>query len=888
MTRPDLRQLLPTLDYKAKNRVGRPLWKFMKVSEDSQGNPTHPQTTGIEYLERIFKFEINGQRPLLIPLGGIDGKNPGFKDWQKYSYSLEHLQHNYDQGGSIGFRPLSLSLVIVDLDKCQGLDLVSHPQVKPILGEFMSQNAFLGLIQSKRGYHLYYEWNYGDFTDSTVQNPVSINVLPRRGQSFAGDIRHQTGQIKLANLKAFWETIQRIDPENPKIFDIEFWSNPSVSVIADKSTVAAKVIQEYPQPFSWNTISKQVEDLIKDPNAEGARHSTLMEIGRNIRKFQYQGAFSIEELQILEFKHLNWCREHAIQPIFIKEPERYSKELSSMCEESWHFIDEAVAKRENLLLPEVIPAIIARYIDPFKNLRIPYFIRSQDDWTKFPVTFIKRVISENGVMPLLFRRRGLEGVWKVSWDNDLQDAMWIEVSNQALTAMIGRLFRFLQKGELKGEQVWREAKIEKSFTSEMFSEADLHVLISDEYEFLSYRPILTTKGNILNKTGAYSSHHAILRIDKSNRVNLPSNLSHKVASEALVRLKSYFNQIYFDTTDNRQNTYIIATLSALLMIGARTAFKGSVPAIMIEASQINSGKTFLADLIHRIALWQSQPIITPEEGTRGVEELRKQVDTRLYAGQQHLFIDNLPESMGRLSSSSIAGLITAGEGFFRMRILGKSMDFKAPRGLTIIVTANNPLFSTDLARRFIRIKLDTNLENPMYVKFETSAQSLHQSIESNRVQNLTDIYTIVQAFRESKPEVELQMSSGFETFDEIRKIMIWICGVDPGYYLSEEVLSNQPEREILEELYPNLVTHFQGQPFTTETLCSLIEKHNPRNLYGMEPSSNNLESKIAEQLRRLKASEDVRVMGSRMGRHWKGKTFGGLKLVIIGRKWQII
>jgi putative DNA primase/helicase len=136
----------------------------------------------------------------------------------------------------------------------------------------------------------------------------------------------------------------------------------------------------------------------------------------------------------------------------------------------------------------------------------------------------------------------------------------------------------------------------------------------------------------------------------------------------------------------------------------RDMIEGPTPGHLIEAPSPGSGKTILA-----------QTALIPGLGTRWgtlpeaftEEEWRKRITATLLHGSPAFVIDNVtqPLKSGVLSSAITAPIWTD-------RVLGASANVQLPVQVIWVATGNNPELSSEMSRRFIRIRIDPGVERP--------------------------------------------------------------------------------------------------------------------------------------------------------------------------------
>ena len=89
------------------------------------------------------------------------------------------------------------------------------------------------------------------------------------------------------------------------------------------------------------------------------------------------------------------------------------------------------------------------------------------------------------------------------------------------------------------------------------------------------------------------------------------------------------------------------------------------------------------------------------------DEWRKRITAQLREGHAVILIDNVTRP---LDSGVLAAALTAT--MWTDRLLGKNETVRVPVRCVWLVTANNPVVSTELARRFVRIRLDPKVDRP--------------------------------------------------------------------------------------------------------------------------------------------------------------------------------
>lgn len=145
-------------------------------------------------------------------------------------------------------------------------------------------------------------------------------------------------------------------------------------------------------------------------------------------------------------------------------------------------------------------------------------------------------------------------------------------------------------------------------------------------------------------------------------------------------------------------------VALFLLPFVRDLIAGPTPLHLIEAPTMGSGKGLLTDALLLPALGEAPASMT--EATTD-EEWGKVITSNLLAAPTAIVIDNLNR---KLASGKLAAALTATE--FSDRILGKSEQVALPVRCVWAATANNPMLSTEISRRCIRIRIEPKDDRP--------------------------------------------------------------------------------------------------------------------------------------------------------------------------------
>lgn len=145
-------------------------------------------------------------------------------------------------------------------------------------------------------------------------------------------------------------------------------------------------------------------------------------------------------------------------------------------------------------------------------------------------------------------------------------------------------------------------------------------------------------------------------------------------------------------------------ISLLLLPFARDLITGPTPNHLVESPTPGSGKGLLVDATLRISLGHV-PIIAQ---AKDEEEWRRRITSHLRQAAEAIIIDNIT---GSLDSGVLASALTTPL-YWEDRLLGSNTMLRLPVRCVWVCAANNPVLSTELARRSVRVRLEPKVERP--------------------------------------------------------------------------------------------------------------------------------------------------------------------------------
>ena len=186
-------------------------------------------------------------------------------------------------------------------------------------------------------------------------------------------------------------------------------------------------------------------------------------------------------------------------------------------------------------------------------------------------------------------------------------------------------------------------------------------------------------------------------------------------------------------------------VAAILLPFVRRMISGPAPIHLVEAPTPGSGKGLLCHLIQTIATGASCEARTLPEHE---DEIRKMFTAELTLGRPVVLLDNGDDTK-KIHSSALASVTTSDR--WTDRILGESRMTSLANVALWLMTANNPSFSMELARRCVRIRIDPATDQPWRRPGETFRHpQLLVWAREHRAELIAAVLTLVRAWDASE------------------------------------------------------------------------------------------------------------------------------------------
>ena len=337
---------------------------------------------------------------------------------------------------------------------------------------------------------------------------------------------------------------------------------------------------------------------------------------------------------------------------------------------------------------------------------------------------------------------------------------------------------------------------------------------------LVHQPVVVVGRGVLRCPG-YSAENEIYADFNADEFDLREVSTREQIVQDVRQLWRPWSAYQFATEHDRA-----AMLAAIIGAICRPSL-GIAPGLCFDAPTPSSGKTIAATAIGSLILGRHCPVVIGAK-TNDDDEMRKLVASAVLSGTDVLILDNL---RGHVCSAVLEGLITSG-GLYG-RILGQTQPFEGEVRGTIMLTSNNASLSTDMATRFLQIRIDTRTERPQSQHFE-----FHPLVRvlCERLAIINAVLNVVQAYFDAGSPVIGKGCSRFPEWDRlVRQCVLWLkregfakeAGIDqigdPAHAIMEDAGNADPESEGLALLLEGLQSKYGAEWFSARSAVSWIE-----------------------------------------------------------------
>ena len=275
-------------------------------------------------------------------------------------------------------------------------------------------------------------------------------------------------------------------------------------------------------------------------------------------------------------------------------------------------------------------------------------------------------------------------------------------------------------------------------------------------ESVTATPVFDRDGSLIAAPG----HHREARLwmhrsPGSGHIEIPESPSpDQIAAARSLILDDLLVDFPFADPSDRAHA-----VAALLLPFVRRMIDGPTPLHLIESPSPGTGKSLLAKAIAKIALARGGGETLPLARDDG--ENAKKITSVLSGGPKIITLDNVPVG---IRSATLASVLTSTE--WTDRVLGVSRMITLPNRALWLATANNPALTLEIARRCVRIRIDSHHDRPWLLDgFKHSP--LEDWIEEHRASLIGALTTLVRAWIVAGSHTERVSFGSFDSWARV-------------------------------------------------------------------------------------------------------------------------
>ncbi len=282
------------------------------------------------------------------------------------------------------------------------------------------------------------------------------------------------------------------------------------------------------------------------------------------------------------------------------------------------------------------------------------------------------------------------------------------------------------------------------------------------------------------------------------------------------------------------------------------------PGHLIEAPTPGSGKSLLADVL--TSPFAGRAVSTVTEA-RDDDEWRKRLTAQLRERRAVIILDNLVRP---LDSGALASALTTAT--WEDRVLGKNETIRVPVRCVWVATGNNVRLSTELARRFVRIRIDPRMDRP-FQRDGFRHNPLRSWVRRHRAAFVWSALVLIRAWLAAgSPLPARKPLGGYERWSEVVGGILQHAGID-GFLVNANDLYEAADTEGAQ--WRTFVAAWWDQHGTAEvTAADLFEL--AESIDGLVPTRGNDKAqrtafgmKLAKQHDRVFGDHQVVAAGTR-------------------------
>uniref|UniRef100_A0AB74UGT9 Uncharacterized protein n=1 Tax=Caulobacter phage BL57 TaxID=3348355 RepID=A0AB74UGT9_9VIRU len=269
-------------------------------------------------------------------------------------------------------------------------------------------------------------------------------------------------------------------------------------------------------------------------------------------------------------------------------------------------------------------------------------------------------------------------------------------ASAAMNAELNELVTFVRKNE-QGQGA--RGRVPDDVARHVYEKAYTRLPRTPE---IMYTPIYTADGKLIRKPGWYQDLDIMMADIGFDVPKVYSDPSPEEVEDAVRLLTDEvlvdFPFLDYDLAGEERREPSMANAMAMLITPfMRRMIDSCTPVFFVSKPTPGTGGTFLG-MVPIILFDGEEP--APIRYTQNEEEMQKALLASLMNSKAYLFFDDVKEFNNRVLLMAITSRYIGG------RVLGSSKNIEMPNNSIWIATGNNPLISSEMARRVVDIRLN--------------------------------------------------------------------------------------------------------------------------------------------------------------------------------------
>lgn len=387
-------------------------------------------------------------------------------------------------------------------------------------------------------------------------------------------------------------------------------------------------------------------------------------------------------------------------------------------------------------------------------------------------------------------------------------------------------------------------------------------------------PVFGRSGRILMAQGLHESDR--LWLDSGATLDIgtvPENPTpEQIAAARSLFIDDLLVDFPFAAPSDRAHAVALALLAFV-----RRMVDGCTPLHLVEAPAVGTGKGLLCDLVSIVATGEVCDCRTlPDDD----DEIRKMLTAELSRARPLVLLDNANEKL-TVSAPALCSVLTAE--VHTDRLLGRSEMLRLPNRAVWMLTGNNPKLSKDMARRSIRIRIDSKVDRAW-----TRASFRHDPIRTWAKEHRNELVhaalVLVQAWVAAGRPLSKQRLGSFEHWAGVMGGILEVAGIGAFLGNQNELYENADvEGQAWREFTQAWWDEYGSGTAHVADLVGLCEKHDLMVQTRGDGAARSQQSRLGRALQsaRDRVFGDLQIVVAELDR--KKRTLYALQQMLDGR-----